>query len=429
MQNKFSSNYAALLSKSKNLILHGAPGTGKTYLAKQIALEMIFPDCGFCVEDLDGNGEMSEAQIKQFNSHYKMVQFHPSYDYTDFVEGLRPAGSDENGNMRFARKDGAFKEFCKRAKIYLDILKAKREFDDDKLDLKVIFNEIENEKILQIVKCYLKKHIEKALQVGTYTMIYKSELNEGNVFDVDYGTRQITYSINFQALLQSDENIEIAIRKDIFKYFFIDNNPIEIENSSLLSISDYLFNTPFIFHIDEINRGEVSRIFGELFFCAEPKYRGRKGLIQTQYQNLVEESDAFNKGFFIPENVYIIGTMNDIDRSVETLDFAFRRRFLFREITAEESAQNMGIAGIAEEKMSALNDAIANPEIGLNASFHIGASYFKDCNTGSEDFSELWDCKLEPLLREYLRGEDDAEEKMKKLRAAFGQNNSAAEEE
>ena len=229
-------------------------------------------------------------------------------------------------------------------------------------------------------------------------------------------------------LIQSDENIEIAIRKDIFKYFFIDNNPIEIENSSLLSISDYLFNTPFIFHIDEINRGEVSRIFGELFFCAEPSYRGRKGLIQTQYQNLVEECDAFNKGFFIPENVYIIGTMNDIDRSVETLDFAFRRRFLFREISAAESAQNMGIAGIAKERMSALNDAIS--AIGrLSSSFHIGASYFKDYNRDDADFSELWDCKLEPLLREYLRGEDDAEEKMKKLRVAFEQDNSAAEEE
>ena len=85
----------------------------------------------------------------------------------------------------------------------------------------------------------------------------------------------------------------------------------------------------FIFVIDEINRGEISKIFGELFFSIDPGYRGEKGRIKTQYQNLVDDKDVFAKGFYIPENVYIIGTMNDIDRSVESMDFAMRRRFAF----------------------------------------------------------------------------------------------------
>ena len=95
-------------------------------------------------------------------------------------------------------------------------------------------------------------------------------------------------------------------------------------------------NRTFIFIIDEINRGEISKIFGELFFSIDPGYRGEKGRVQTQYQNMIEDGDVFKKGFFVPDNVYIIGTMNDIDRSVESMDFAMRRRFAWAEVTAEE---------------------------------------------------------------------------------------------
>ena len=86
-------------------------------------------------------------------------------------------------------------------------------------------------------------------------------------------------------------------------------------------------NKKYIFIIDEINRGEISKIFGELFFSIDPGYRGTKGMVKTQYQNMItEDSDPFYEGFYVPENVYIIGTMNDIDRSVESMDFAMRRR-------------------------------------------------------------------------------------------------------
>ena len=96
-----------------------------------------------------------------------------------------------------------------------------------------------------------------------------------------------------------------------------------------------------VFVIDEINRGEISKIFGELFFCIDPGYRGEVGKVKTQYCNLWKDSDCFggHKAFFIPENVYIIGTMNDIDRSVESMDFAMRRRFAFKEIQASETME------------------------------------------------------------------------------------------
>ena len=173
-------------------------------------------------------------------------------------------------------------------------------------------------------------------------------------------------------------------------------------------------NENFIFIIDEINRGEISKIFGELFFSIDPGYRGKKGKVQTQYQNLITEDDPFKDGFYIPDNVYIIGTMNDIDRSVECMDFAMRRRFTFKEITAKESAKNMELSDGATERMTSLNNAISEIE-GLNSSFHIGAAYFKD----EEDYDALWNLKLEGLLREYLRGMPDAEESLETLHKAY----------
>ena len=171
-------------------------------------------------------------------------------------------------------------------------------------------------------------------------------------------------------------------------------------------------NKKYIFIIDEINRGEISKIFGELFFAIDPGYRGKKGKVQTQYQNLItDESDPFKDGFYIPENVYIIGTMNDIDRSVECMDFAMRRRFTFKEITAEESAKNMGVD---PDRMKRLNNAISGIE-GFNSSFHIGAAYFR----GVTDYEELWELKLQGLLKEYLRGMPDAEETLNTLKKAY----------
>lgn len=203
--------YIELLKANHNIILTGAPGTGKTYLAKEIAREM--------------------------NAEVGFVQFHPSYDYTDFVEGLRPTPPDENGNIGFIRKDGVFKEFCEKA----------------------LQNEIDSMKSAE-----------------------------------DLGREQDS--------------------KDALEDFLGD---VDKKN--------------FVFIIDEINRGEISKIFGELFFSIDPGYREEdgQGFVRTQYANMQTEPNLFDKyliehnkkidgygNFFIPKNVYIIGTMNDIDRKL-----------------------------------------------------------------------------------------------------------------
>ena len=168
----------------------------------------------------------------------------------------------------------------------------------------------------------------------------------------------------------------------------------------------------FVFIIDEINRGDISKIFGELFFAIDQGYRGgRKGKIITQYANLLNDDDVFKDGFYVPENVYIIGTMNDVDRSVESMDFAIRRRFVWKEITPEsriemlydlENGLEDDIAKQAECKMAALNKKISDPAYGLGKAYEIGAAYFLKLR--HLNFETLWNLNLAPLLREYQRG-------------------------
>jgi 5-methylcytosine-specific restriction protein B len=284
-----------MLEKSGNIILTGAPGTGKTYLAQKIAAKMI----GI-------NGAEFQKELEN-NTHYGFVQFHPSYDYTDFVEGLRPTKPDDNGNIGFELKDGTFKAFCKKA------------LNDPK-----------------------KK---------------------------------------------------------------------------------------FVFIIDEINRGEISKIFGELFFSIDPGYRGKKGKVKTQYTNLIDDGDVFYDGFYIPDNVYIIGTMNDIDRSVDSFDFAMRRRFTWKEVTAAESAEHMNLPQPIRNRMEGLNNAISNIP-GLNPSYHIGGAYFLKLKKYGDDYGKLWKYHLKPLIHEYLRGIGDSEEQkehIKNLKAAYDNDKPPSE--
>lgn len=193
-------------------------------------------------------------------------------------------------------------------------------------------------------------------------------------------------------------------------------------------------NKKFVFIIDEINRGEISKIFGELFFSIDPGYRGISGKVVTQYANMQDDSfsDSVELGeFYVPENIYIIGTMNDIDRSVESFDFAMRRRFTWIEVKASDriamwDGEIDAYINEAEIKLTALNNAIEKIQ-GLNSSYHIGPAYFlklKNYTAETAPFEKLWEYHIEPLLREYLRGNRNSEEELEKLEKAYaGENN------
>ncbi|WP_294016380.1 AAA family ATPase [uncultured Treponema sp.] len=415
--NSLADNLTELLKHTHNLILHGAPGTGKTFLAKQIAERM---DC-------------SPNEIG-------FVQFHPSYDYTDFVEGLRPK-NQAGGEIGFERKDGVFKEFCKRALQNLI---------DSKKSVEVLEKEISiNDK----VENFLEKAIEEKSEFETatgnkFTIIENAEKNIFVSIPANEKTSELSLPKNDLIQLLNSEN-KIESGADIKSFF---NRKWRTQQDSYIWILYKEINSlkqnvnvqkiekiqekKFVFIIDEINRGELSKIFGELFFCIDPGYRGKNGMIKTQYQNLIEKGDEFYDGFFIPENVYIIGTMNDIDRSVDTMDFAFRRRFAFKEIKAAENLEmfdELGeIAGEAKTRLTKLNEEISKiTELSSPSSYHIGGAYFLKLNDfegdSNERFQKLWNYHLEGLLKEYLRGTENAEENFAKLEKAYFLNKNEEE--
>ena len=388
---------AACLAVKKNLVLTGAPGTGKTYLAKEIARQI--------------TGDGVDVAIGSAASHIGFCQFHPSYDYTDFVEGLRPLKTGGAAAVGFERRDGAFKAFCAKA--------ARNANDNFDKTYDAFVDELESGGF---------DSPDSTVQLKTPTgKAFKVYLNTQD------GISVVTGGCDSAALTLTKEKLADCFR----------GNPYKYHKGYFQGVIDYLTEkrglirptgTPdqkYVFIIDEINRGDISKIFGELFFAIDPGYRGpEKGRVPTQYQNLVE-GGVFADSFYVPDNVLIIGTMNDIDRSVESMDFAIRRRFAWREIAADDRFealwQSVGDGQFDKDvvwgKMTALNRAITKVD-GLGAAFNIGPAYFARLadfvdmdETGA--FEALWRAHIGPLVREYLRGMADAEKTFKDLKRTY----------
>ena len=374
LRNDFLFDYSGILKKSKNLILRGAPGTGKTYLAKEIAKELT---------------EGHEEQIG-------FVQFHPSYDYTDFVEGLRPV-SNVDGSIGFKLQDGIFKKFCQKAKE-AQKTGGQDNFEETWAKLTDAINEKQGQYF------FPRSSVPASLN------------SQGNVkFDSPVATKEKVY------LLYKGE--ETKLKYETYQKIVLDHM------KESYGLCDYVSPTidtdrKFVFIIDEINRGEISKIFGELFFSIDPGYRGEKGSVSTQYANLHETDEKF----YIPDNVYIIGTMNDIDRSVDTFDFAMRRRFRFVEVTAESQLGMLDTAlgdkaEEAKKHLRSLNAAIENVQE-LNSHYHIGPSYFLNLKDVDFDYELLWSDYLKPLLEDYVRGSYEEAEILEILKKAFDLTNN-----
>ena len=394
--------YIELLEQNKNLVLTGAPGTGKTFMAKAIAKEMGCSD-----------GEMA------------FVQFHPSYDYTDFVEGLRPVRDSDN--FGFELRNGVFKDFC---------AKALQNFKDSEKSIERLQKE---SSVREILEDFIEEAIynETVFETsGTKNSFSIVENNERNItVEVPANEKTRLVKLSKAELIDLMENEKpVTSGKDIQEHFhrkhrtqqdsytFVLYNNIKNQAAKKPSVEVSKVETKnYVFIIDEINRGDISKIFGELFFAIDPGYRGERGKVNTQYQNIIEDSDPFKDGFFVPENVYIIGTMNDIDRSVENMDFAMRRRFSWVEVTpndTESMLDKLSCVEEAKETMERLNKAIEETE-GLGSAYMIGPAYFRKLGENGGDFDKLWKMNIEPLLREYLRGFRKTGEIMNQLREAY----------
>lgn len=398
--------YIELLKENHNLVLTGAPGTGKTFMAQAIASQMY--------------------------AESKFVQFHPSYDYTDFVEGLRPV-LKEDGQMGFERKDGVFKEFCRDAIKNLEDSKKSVQSLTEENSWKEKLSDFIEESIDKATKYKTINGSEFVIsEIRNHTIIVHNEQNEK--------TTQV--AVNADEILKLlINNIPLNIVRDIRNYFkrkfgtqpdsyafAIIKEIRAMKREQHVTEAKKIEKKPFVFIIDEINRGEASKIFGELFYAIDPGYRGKKEhLVQTQYQNLVPEDDVFADGFYVPENVYILATMNDIDRSVESMDFAMRRRFTWKEVTPADTEYMLDKLACADEAktiMRRLNKSIAETNE-LGPAYMIGPAYFLKLGKNGSDFNKLWNMNIEPLLKEYLRGFRNSTTILKKFKETyFGLNSS-----
>lgn len=406
--------FSSMLIVSKNLIFRGAPGTGKSYLAKEIATDII--SNGY----FDDYTMLTDEQKKQV----EFVQFHPSYDYSDFVEGLRPTVNDD-GTMGFELQDGIFKKFVARAR---------KNYEDSQKSEETIVKELSVQESMTDFFSSIELGVDsfKTINGNEFTITSVDDKHITISIPGNATVNKLTLNLDeIRKMLESGQKFDKI--KDIttffgksfatqaYSYDFAIYKAIRAKKSAASKAKAKQEELKkYIFIIDEINRGEISKIFGELFFAIDPGYRGKAGEISTQYSNLHTDPD---EKFYIPENVYIIGTMNDIDRSVDSFDFAMRRRFRFVELRADErlemlaSLENEELEAEAIRRMAALNKEIANVE-DLNENYQIGASYFLKLKT--LDFDQLWTDYLQPLLQEYIQGMYDEEGLMNRFAKAYG---------
>ncbi len=360
-----------LLESNHQVILTGAPGTGKTHTAKQVAKAFVDENKSFkrftkLIPDFDEADVDKKAALKKFfqarldldfveklpdydpdkwqdkwqeKLFTARVQFHPGYDYSDFVIGMKPILIDLGSGKPVVKENGSL------------VIKGTSESPKGTIEASFIWE-----------NGAFKKFADRAR----------------TVYD------------------------EWCKQKD--------NDPKEAPR--------------FVFIIDEINRADLSRVFGELFSLLEESYRYSRNKKDDEKSD--ENSITLPNGdeFVIPENLYIIGTMNDIDRSVESMDFALRRRFAWLEVAAAQSecildawAEEKGVESDIVEKlkkaMEALNKKIReDKDLKLGPEYELGGAYFKKFGDGKtedrkESYERLWDNHLRIILSEYLRGNQD----------------------
>lgn len=343
--------YTDLLRYKSQIILQGPPGTGKTREAKRIAKALL------------GLGENDNLEG---NEQFKLIQFHPSYSYEDFVRGI--VAENTNGNISYVTKDKILAEFAKKAlnklkkaikwEDFRDFLQEKSKNEDVYFSDKIKLDRIESYKDGNSSLYFLVKKDEK--WIPNEKMIHFSNFSQKNLDD------------NF-------ENFYNIYEKGYWK-----------------SITDYFIEWSnayknFVLVIDEINRANLSAVLGELIYALE--YRGEA--VESMY---AIEGD--NK-LVLPKNLYIIGTMNTADRSVGHIDYAIRRRFAFVNVLPKDLSGELGKLFNSElfNQVSELFDKNLSREF-KKEDVQLGHSYFITEDTPIEI---RWEYEIKPILLEYVK--------------------------
>lgn len=370
-----SNNTQKMLNQNSSLnqILYGPPGTGKTYHTIDKALEIL----GENLENRDDKKAKFDEYVRK--GQIVFTTFHQSYGYEEFVEGIKPIiDNDENSQeVKYDVKDGIFKELCKKA--------------------------LENRDDIESFNFYINDLKEKTKEDANNPEKYFQLPN--TKYSIQYRGGK-TFRIKFDDMSKNHKDYPVNI--DNIEKLYKTSNVDEIYNSAYVkAILNYLksqglkdykekdekINLPYIIIIDEINRGNVSKIFGELITLIEPSKRiGEK-------EELKVILPYSKKEFGVPKNVYIIGTMNTADRSITSLDTALRRRFEFIEMMPDVSKLSMDCEGInLQELLKAINTRI---EYLLDREKTIGHAFFIGVEN-LNDLKSIFQNKIIPLLQEYF---------------------------
>lgn len=408
-----------LISK-KQIVLYGPPGTGKTYTAKNIATTF-FADF---VESEDQDKAFEELQNLGL---VQIVQFHPNYSYEDFIQGIKPT-LDDRGNISYKVVDGIFKKFCedkpdlpKNLRITVeDYEKIKDPFLSEKIDVRFYgpgINQIEQSKFKEALD-YLKQN-------GQNISIFEDLKNYSNFF--------FLIAKDFSDYWNDPENYYGFGEKTPGATALIDSVKNDKKSACLYynrkkggffgcAVFDKIKEVPLekIFIIDEINRGNLSKIFGELIYLLE--YRNEK--IPLQYSSFSSQSEP---GFQIPSNILILGTMNTADRSIALFDTAMRRRFRFVPLLPDyslilskiditkpiEDIQESFDGRLDHKKLvllsimaiKAINQKIVQ-QIRMGNEKQIGHTFLLKLIESKDDreFVDVWKYELIPLIEEFYSG-------------------------
>lgn len=396
--------------KNKNIILYGAPGVGKTHNYKKLLALIEGGDFSekdifdFVINNKDdaieeGSIERLYQQTKD-EKRVEFVTFHQSYSYEDFIEGYRP---DEDSN-NIIRKDGIFKLIADEAR---------RNLEDSQKQIDVIEEERKFEELFELFKDYIEDEIDKNKKFAINETAYITNI-EHDAFRYqgdNWGYTQRMKFLDIELLYRSG----IYERKDIkkvknvsglakqhatyFSYFM--KQFLEFKNKQKIEIQniDKIEQKNFYIVIDEINRGNISKIFGELITLIEEDKRDK-------YEITLPYS---KKPFKVPSNLYIIATMNSTDKSIATIDIALRRRFTFLKMKPKlELVKNTE----AKEFMDVLNQYILKK---LGEDYMLGHSYFM----GDIDLEFVKEYKIKPLLEEYFYADEKSSDEI--IVAAFNE--------